>query len=84
MGCSRDRFVRLSASSLARIAATWNLAVWIEIPSRRAITLLEAPSAMAASTSRSRGVSEILAPADVLRQQHNRDDQSFQHGDCPQ
>src|SRR5262249_36983229 len=48
---------------LARIAATWNLAVWREIPSRRAITLLEAPSAMAASTSCSRGVSETrLAP----------------------
>src|SRR5262245_17394071 len=56
--------VRLSASSLARIAATWNLAVWSEIPSRRAITLLEAPSAMAASTSCSRGVSETrLAPS---------------------
>jgi predicted PurR-regulated permease PerM len=42
---------------------TWNLAVWSEIPSRRAITLLEAPSAMAASTSCSRGVSETrLAP----------------------
>jgi hypothetical protein len=27
------------------------LAVWSEIPNRRAITLLEAPSAMAASTS---------------------------------
>src|SRR5262249_52007081 len=56
--------VRLSASSLARIAATWNLAVESEIPSRRAITLLEAPSAMAASTSCSRGVSETwLAPS---------------------
>jgi hypothetical protein len=40
-GCRSLRVpaVRLSALRLARIAATWNLAVWKEIPNRRAIVL---------------------------------------------
>ena len=47
--------VRLVAPSFTRSAATWNLTVWIEMPSRRAITLFGAPSASSASTSASRG-----------------------------
>ena len=34
--------VRPTASSLSRSEATWNLAVWTEMPSRRAITLFDA------------------------------------------
>ena len=32
-----------TASSLSRRKATWNLAVWAEMPSRRAIALFDAP-----------------------------------------
>ncbi len=38
------------------IAATWNLAVWLEIASREAIALLPSPSASMPSTSSSRAV----------------------------
>ena len=49
--------VRPTASSLSRSEARWNLAVWTEMPSRRAITLFDAPWASSARTSSSRGVS---------------------------
>jgi hypothetical protein len=57
--------VRPTASSLSRSEATWNLAVWTEMPSRRAITLFDAPSASSARTSSSRGVSGTSASADA-------------------
>ena len=41
-------------SSLSRSEATWDLAVWTEMPNRRAITLFDAPSASSARTSSSR------------------------------
>ena len=42
----RGPSVRPVASSLSINWPTWNFAVWTEMPSRRAIALLEAPSAM--------------------------------------
>ena len=48
---------RLAASIFSRIAATWNLAVWSEMFSLPAISLLAKPSASRRSTSISRGVS---------------------------
>src|SRR5216683_5445007 len=48
--------VRLPAPSLDRIEATWNFAVWVEMPSLEAMALLPSPSASMPSTSTSRPV----------------------------
>jgi len=51
MGSPRDRFGAAVSTELGEDRRDMELAVWGEIPSRRAITLLEAPSAMVASSS---------------------------------
>ncbi len=54
---------RLTAPSLRNNDSTWNLTVCWEMPSRRAAALLLSPSAIAANTSVSRGVSSGASPS---------------------
>jgi len=57
--------VRPTASNLSIRAPTWNLAVWTDIPRRRAIALFDIPSARRVSTSSSRGVSGTSPSAET-------------------